>query len=219
MAEETVNADNINVDDDTVKTIETVDIKKDIIIDREYFRVRVEYFEKNNDKEHTIQKAIKELDSKIVLRKFNVKTHDMIEIYDIQDDIVGYIREATRIINMALEYQKVSDIMAESFEYATKRLSDEYMNCGELRTLGLKNKEEKLAWINKHLLDTLGIDLHYYVSFAHKHQGKAERTQKQILNILNLLRGVEEQIVGKIKLLGLQQQMGALKSNQIYVVG
>jgi hypothetical protein len=65
----------------------------------------------------------------------------------------------------------------------------------------------------------LGIDLHYYVSFAHKHQGKAERTQKQILNILNLLRGVEEQIVGKIKLLGLQQQMGALKSNQIYVVG
>lgn len=192
---------------------------EELIIDKKFFKDRKDKFDKDFNKEKDILNELNNVENRIKVRRFNINTNDIIEIYDIQDDIAELKIEINTILGKSLEYEKNAELLLASFEIAIDKIKAQWLMSDYVKNSGLKNKEEKYALIDKGIFESLELDIYYFLMYAKSQNIKATTTSKQVNKHVSVLKGLEEQLSRKITILQIQKDIGALKSDTIYNIG
>ena len=184
--------------------------KKVTKITREKINAIKEQFVKLGDFEKEIDGMVDAIQIKIKNMKFNPKTNNINETYDIMDDIQDWQAEIGKILIRALDYEEATELLEATVNSIYDNEEKSFLISDILRSNGFKNIDEKKAWINKQLDDASGIN--DFIKFMNKQRIKSEYALKRVNVLSDVVEKQDNKLSRKISVMNIQSQKGMLGS-------
>src|SRR5271157_1961875 len=164
-------------------------------------------FDVNENKQKEIEKELLEIEVKIINKKFNPKDNNIMEIYDIMDNISDWKIQLSKVLKKSIRYEMSAELLGKTFEKVNNDIFADLLLSEELKSKALKNADEKKAWVSQKMNENGMLD---YSMYAEKQKIKSKNTFKQIMVVADVVKELDEKNSRKVSVMQVQQQLGQL---------
>lgn len=169
-------------------------------------------YDENENKQAEIDIELNEVESMVVSKKFNPSNEDILDIYDIMDEVSSWQLKLLKTHKKAIRYEMSAELLGKTFEKVNNDLYCTFLLSKELKDEVLKNIDEKKAWINKKLNEDGILTL---LTYAEKQKIRAKKTLKQVELVADVISSLSEQVSRKVSVMQLQSGLGMLGKDRV----